>query len=688
MTWSIAFEPLIPLAWLALLGLAGTVLWAGLLYTRTHGAWLRGLALALLLATLGGPALKQEDRQPISDIAVVVMDRTSSQSTGNRTAQSEQALEAVKAAVKGLGNTDLRVVESRSGIESGSDGTRLMASLGEALAEVPPERFAGAILITDGQVHDVPQDPATSTPGAPVHALLSGSRSETDRRVIISQAPRFGIVGKEQVIRFRVEDQGSAAGTVSVTIRQDGGEPETREVATGNETEITVSLTHGGQNIVEIAAAPLDGEIAAQNNRAVATIEGIRDRLRVLLVSGEPHAGERTWRNLLKADAAVDLVHFTILRPPEKQDGTPTKELSLIAFPTRELFADKIDEFDLVIFDRYRMQEVLPEVYLSNVADYVRRGGAVLLASGPDFAGDDGLYSTSLADVLAAAPTGDVTETPYRPLVTPMGKRHPVTRDLPGDSRGDAPPSWGRWFRLVNAVVTGDAEVVMSGPADRPLLVLSRRGEGRVAQLLSDHGWLWTRGYEGGGPQSELLRRLAHWLMKEPDLEEEALTAQQDNAFITVERRTMKDKAEPAIITLPSGKTETVTLTETSPGRFTGRIAASEAGTHMVSDGTFTAAAAIGNADAREAGDIRATDKILAPLAAATGGGVHWLEQGQPRLLKVPAGRTMSGSGWMALRDNGLYSVTSVSSFPLFSTLLGLAALLLAVSAMWYREGR
>ena len=110
-----------------------------------------------------------------------------------------------------------------------------------------------------------------------------------------------------------------------------------------------------------------------QNNRAIAVIEGIRDRLRVLLVSGEPHPGERTWRNLLKADASVDLVHFTILRPPEKQDGTPIKELALIAFPTRELFVDKLDQFDLIIFDRYRRQAVLPMAYLHNVADYVPR---------------------------------------------------------------------------------------------------------------------------------------------------------------------------------------------------------------------------------------------------------------------------------------------------------------------------
>ena len=268
----------------------------------------------------------------------------------------------------------------------------------------------------------------------------------------------------------------------------------------------------------------MPGEITDQNNRAIAVIEGIRDRLRVLLVSGEPHPGERTWRNLLKSDPSVDLVHFTILRPPEKQDGTPIKELSLIAFPTRELFVEKLDQFDLIIFDRYNRQGVLPQLYLANVADYVEKGGAVLLAAGPDFASPAGLYYTPLGGILSTAPTGNMLEGAFKPQVTGIGERHPVTRGLPGWKKDN--PDWGRWFRLVDTEVSGD-ETVMSGLQDKPLLVLSRKGEGRVATLLSDHGWLWARGFEGGGPQTEMLRRMAHWLMKEPDLEEEALTAAQ-----------------------------------------------------------------------------------------------------------------------------------------------------------------
>ena len=178
------------------------------------------------------------------------------------------------------------------------------------------------------------------------------------------------------------------------------------------------------------------------------SIDGVRDKLRVLLVSGEPHAGERTWRNLLKSDASVDLVHFTILRPPEKQDGTPINELSLIAFPTRELFQQKISEFQLIIFDRYARQGVLPMIYFDNIAKYVHDGGAVMIAAGPDYATPGSIWHTPLDVVLPAEPSGDVTEQPFCARLTQAGERHPVTRGLQGSDSN--PPHWSQWFRVVN----------------------------------------------------------------------------------------------------------------------------------------------------------------------------------------------------------------------------------------------
>ena len=685
MGWDISLAPTLP--WPILFGLAiagfGFIALAAL--SGSRGWWLRGLALALLFSALLDPSVRNEERQPLTDIAVAIIDKSQSQNAGERTRQTRDAELALKQQAARLGNTELRIVEVRSGITSDDDGTRAFEALNRALADIPPERFAGAVMVTDGEIHDAPADPAKAGIGGPLHGLITGEKTERDRRVVIDQAPRFGIVGNQQTIRFHVEEANGEAGPVDVSISAGKGDPAIITVEPGQAIEIPVTIDHGGQNITEISVAPLAGEISTANNRAIAVIEGIRDRLRVLLISGEPHAGERTWRNLLKADAAVDLVHFTILRPPEKQDGTPIKELALIAFPTRELFVDKLDQFDLVIFDRYRRQAVLPMGYLHNVAQYVQDGGAMLIASGPDFIGEEGLYNTPLDAVIPAAPTGQVTEGGFRPQITAEGRKHPVTRNLPGGA-GDK-PTWGRWFRLVDTQVSQGA-TVMSGTNDRPLLVLAHEGKGRVAQLLSDQGWLWARGFEGGGPQTELLRRIAHWLMQEPDLEEEALGATQHGNQLVIERRTMAEKVNEVSVTLPSGKTQAVQLSQTSPGIWNGKLEVTEPGLHRLSDQLLDAVAAAGSADAREASDILATDKILNPIARATGGSTSWLADGMPRLVKVAKGRQMAGAGWLGLKSNGAYRVISVIEFPLFASLLSLGALLLAVCAMWYREGR
>jgi len=687
MNWDFTIAPLLPWPVLAVLAAAGLVFIAISVLTRGRGWILRGLALALLLAALINPSLRNEDRDSLSDIAIAVVDQSRSQSFGDRTARTERALGDLKQAVARLGNTELRVVTVTSNVSAENDGTRLFTALNEALSEVPPERFAGAVFITDGEVHDVPGDTAKLGLNAPLHGLITGSRKEIDRRIIIEQSPRFGIVGKEQTVRFRVEETGNQPGPIGVTVRLNNGEEQNIEVQSGQSVSLPVLVDHGGQNITEIIADPLPGEITEQNNRAISIIEGIRDRLRVLLVSGEPHPGERTWRNLLKADASVDLVHFTILRPPEKQDGTPIKELSLIAFPTRELFVEKLDEFDLIIFDRYQRRGILPMMYLANIADYVKRGGAVLIAAGPDFAAEDGLYNTPLNAVLQVVPSGQILEGGFKPQVTERGQRHPVTRGLPG-AEGTT-PKWGRWFRLVDAQAES-GEVVMSGLDNKPLLVLSREEQGRLALLLSDHGWLWARGYEGGGPQTELLRRLAHWLMKEPDLEEEYLSGKQDNDNILIERRTMADTTAPVTVTLPSGATRQVELKQVMPGVWRAGLPVTEPGIHRLADGKLTAAVAIGSADPKETADPVATDAKLAPAAKASGGGLFWLEDysSLPRIGKADAGRQMAGAGWLDFKANNAHRVRAVHELPLFSTLGSLALLLMGFAAMWYREGR
>ncbi|MDP8998170.1 MAG: hypothetical protein M3O03_14385, partial [Pseudomonadota bacterium] len=523
----------------------------------------------------------------------------------------------------------------------------------------------------------------------PIHTLITGSKNDSDRKLVIDHAPEYILVGETATINFHVEDQGGDGTDVPVTVSLPGEDPQKLVVKPGAAAEVNIPISHAGQNFISVSAEVRPGELSAANNTSLAIVNGIRDRLRVLLVSGQPNAGERTWRNLLKADTSVDLVHFTILRPAEKQDATPLNELSLIAFPTKELFVDKLTKFDLVIFDRYTRESVLPDEYLGNVANYVRDGGALLIASGPDFAEVGGLASTPLDDVLAAEPTGEVTEMPFKPKLSEIGEKHPITQNLKGASRTD--PKWGQWFRLIDATpITsdGDTEVLLEGPDAKPLLVTRRVGKGRVAQLLSDQGWLWARGFDGGGPEADLLKRIAHWAMKQPELEEERIAAHGQGLDIVVDRYGLKPSYESATSRSPSGKESQVPLKEIGPGHFQGRFTPDEAGTYALFDGPLQAVAVAGNGDAKEVNDLLATAKKLAPATTATGGGIFWLEDGMPRLTTQGPSQNYAGAGYMALRANGLTKTLAVRELDLFATLLSLAALLVLVSLMWRREGR
>jgi hypothetical protein len=719
-SFGIAFAPHLPLWQLALFGGIALLILAYSQYRRAHGAWARLLAFAVIMVALANPLIVKETRQGLSNIVALIIDRSQSMEIGSRKADSEKALAALRDKLKGM-NVELREGEVRTTADSGDNGgTALFSALNAALSDAPPDRVAGAIVITDGQVHDAP-DPKTFHPGAPFHVLLTGAPNERDRKLTVVRATRYNIVGKNADITFRIDDfGGTPAANAQVSLRIDGQEQAKRTVPVGKDTTITVPVAHGGENVVELEAAPGPAEQTLQNNRAAVIINGVRDHLRVLLISGEPHAGERVWRNLLKADPSVDLVHFTILRPPDKQDSTPINELALIQFPTRELFAEKLNEFDLVILDRYQNRDILPLAYFDNLARYVENGGALLISAGPEFADETSIYRTPLAAVLPAEPTGEVITTPFRPIITKAGFAHPVTRDLPlindalqaaatetppgangnpgvpgvaaaqqplppGSEELPAQPNWGHWFRLI-AAQRMSGNVVMSGPGDRPLLVLDRVQKGRVAELLSDQIWLWARGYENGGPQAELLRRLAHWLMKEPELEEERLTAEVAGGELRITRQTMGDRAPGVTVTTPTGKTEMVSMSPSSPGRFVGHLKAEELGLYRMNDGTLNAVAAAGPLNPREVADMRATDEILRPYANATGGGVQWLSDGLPDLRPVDSGATTHGSGWFGIERRGAYRVTSVDSEELLPPWLALIIVLTTLLFAWRRE--
>ncbi len=707
MSWSIDFAPVLPapIFWVA--GAIAILLVGYLLVRRSRGAVLRAAALAALIAALANPTLREEQRESLANVAIVIVDESASQTLGERKAQTAAVKAELEAKLGKIPNLTVKWVPASRPGDTTSPGTHLFADLNKALADTPPDRLAGVILLTDGEVHDVPKKASSLGFDAPVHALLTGAPDEFDRRIEILKAPRYGIVGQSREIEIAVREAGKDTGApdvVTLRVRREGRPDERVTTEIGRPVKIEMPFPHAGQNILEVELDTAPGELTPANNRAVIAAEGVRENLRVLLVSGEPHAGERTWRNLLKSDAAVDLVHFTILRPPEKHDGTPINQLSLIAFPTRELFSEKINDFDLIIFDRYQHRGLLQLPYYDNIARYVEEhGGALLVAAGDDYAGNLSLFRTPLSPVLPAVPTGRVLSEPFKAKLTADGRKHPVTEDLAGSGTATTPPTWGRWFRQVE-VQPEHGRVLMDGAQNEPLLILDHKGKGRVALLTSDQAWLWARGFEGGGPHSDLLRRLSHWLMKEPDLEEERLIASAKGLKLTLERRSMEDRVPPVTLLGPGGELSEVTLEPAGAGIWRGSVDVKIPGLYKAqtrSDtGELTAVAHAGIDDPIEMSEVTASDAKLQPLSDATGGGVFWTSSSAaatrknpssvqvPRISMLSGAKVLAGSGWLGLKDREAYVTRGVKLTPMFTGITALSVLLLLVAMAWWREGR
>jgi len=688
--WSIAFAPPLPQGAMIALVVAALAMVALTAWRRPGAAALRALACALLLLALADPSLVKEDRRPLKDVVAVVVDQSESNQIGERPRQTAAARVELEKRLSALDNVEVKVVETPRG-DPDNRGTQLFAALRSALADTPPERVGGAVLLTDGNANDIPASPGALGFDAPVHVLVTGHEGERNRRIELVEAPRFGIVGKAQTIVARVVDSNNQGEPATVTVRRDGQTIATLNAEVGQDLQIKAPIDHAGPNVVELEVAAVKDEITDRNRKAVVAIEGVRDKLRVLLVSGEPHQGERMWRNLLKSDANVDLVHFTILRPPEKaSDGTPINELSLIAFPVSDLFGPKIKDFDLIIFDRYSSHAILPRSYLDNVVAYVRQGGALLMAEGPAYGTPDGLFATPLGAIAPARPTGEEFDQPFRAEISPDGAKHPVTRGLVG---GDAnPPAWGRWLRQIGGEATGGA-TLMQGVGDSPLLVLNRVDKGRVALLLSDQMWLWARGFDGGGPYLDLLRLLAHWLMKEPDLEEEALRARAAGRDLTIERQSLKGEVPQATVTGPDGKTTIVQLSPVAPGLSRAVVSVDEDGLYRASDGEHIALAVVGPQNPVEFQEVVSTPEKLRPLAEATGGGVHRLARAAddavtlPRVVSMQPSPSYSGADYIGVKRAGASALIGVKQTPLAIGFLGLALLLGALVWVWRREG-
>ncbi|MDV7338414.1 hypothetical protein RYZ26_02315 [Terasakiella sp. A23] len=678
---AITLDPILDVYILLALGVVILVLGVDAVLKAPRGAWFRLSAALIVWASLFNPQVTTKDTQPLKDIVLVLVDKSSSQNLQDRMDQTEQALAHIKEQTALYSDLDIRFIDITADGKEDKLGTRAIRSLKQALSGIDPKRYGGAILISDGQIHDM--DETTALPG-PLHVLLSGHKKDQDRRLEIIDAPRYGLVDQNLKIRVRVLDNGVVNPTAPVRLVKPDGSRVAFKAAKDGIFESNFIPKHAGDTVLVVETDPMAGEISLTNNKFALSINGVRDRLRVLLVSGLPHQGQRTWRNILRSDPAVDLVHFTILRPSEKEDFTPLTELSLIAFPVRELFEEKLHDFDLIIFDRYYKHNVLSEGYFENINDYVREGGALLISAGPDFSGPRSLAHTKLANLLPVKSTGQVQQdTPYRIKRTQIGKRHPITSQLAGSEK-----DWGRWMRLIQ---TGEFEgqTILESDDKQPLLIVNRIEEGRVAMLMSDHVWLWARGFDGGGPHSGLVRHVVHWLMKEPDLDEEKLTLQAaDNAKLAINRQSLSGTAPDVTLTRPDDTEETIKLKPKGNGQSHLLVDAAMPGIYRASDGDQSAVTTVGSANPKEFLDPRATEQPLKNLIDQTGGSLHWIDDGLPLVKRVSSKGNLSGKGWLGLPQNRAEAVIGSKQTPLLPAWLIFLTAMGLWSLGWWRESR
>ncbi len=648
---------------------------------KASGNILRTILICIILMCIANPVIVSENRENIPDTVAIILDLSPSQSINNRKEIAQQTYNKLKKKLEKIDNLDLRFKTI-----NGKNGTKIFEPLSSMVGDIPVDRLAGAIIITDGQIQDMPKNLDSYNFKAPMNFLLTGEKNEKDRRLIIESAPRFGIVGEEIKMKIKVEDTSSKVPNALVSINMNNDIKQSRSITIGETVIITLPLDRAGITTLNIDVEPGQEELTLQNNKSLIEINAIRERLKVMLVSGEPNMGLRSWRNLLNSDPSVDLVHFTILRPPNKQDLTPIGELSLIPFPTRELFQLNLKDFDLIIFDQYHLRGILPPYYLKNIVEYVVNGGALLDTAGPAYAGPYSLSQSPLQNILPTEPTGEVITQKFIPSITNDGLRHPVTANLKDDQEQT---DWGPWYRMVEGLtISGD--VLLEGPENRPLLILNRIGQGRVAQILSDQSWVWSRSEKNKGPQADLLRRLVHWLMKEPELEENELSAKVENNTILITRNSLVLNNKPISLISPSNKKMEVFLEELGNGKQIGKILSPEQGIWKLSSGSSSISIIVGNYNSSEYLDVRSTEQIIQPIVDKNMGSINWInsQNNIPDIKHLNKSQFQNESKNIQLIKNEKYFIKNLRQTSITPWYFILILSIIIIFSAWYRESR
>ncbi len=653
-------------------------------YFYLKNFFLRIFIFLILLILVFNPLINSMRKLHHKDILIVMYDKTQSVIETKKIDQLIKVKKNIKDII--VDEEKLEIVEIEVNNLNNKDGkiqTKIITNVQKAFQKLEKNRVAGVIIVTDGIIHDLDKIEEDFI-DIPIHFFLLGNKNERDRSIITENIPEYAVVGKPIDFMFKIIDENFQE-EVSASFILDGMQILTKTFITNINHQIKLPINHAGENLLEIKINNHPNEITFANNYKVFKINGIHEKLRVMLISGEPNMGLRNWRNILNSDPSIELLHFTILRPPSKRDLTPVKELALIPFPSQELFSADISKFSLIILDQYTLQGILPKKYLDNIVDYVIGGGAILNISGQEYLSDRSLLNSSLVNILPTRPE-EFFIGPFLPSLTELGKRHPITNTL---EKAFKENKWGKWFSFIKAnKISG--QTLMSANK-YPLLIINEVSQGRVAQILSDQSWVWNKDRENKGPLVELLRNTIHWLLKTPELQENYLNVIKNNNFITLNLNSLNEGDTSAIITSPSGENLFVLMKDNKNGSLFGKFESTEYGKFNIKVNDIEKDFFIGITDSKELEKVSSSSFLINSFFEKNKQylySITWLGDSIPKIVKVFNKNNIAGSNWVGLLEKKVQKNDTFINKELINWSLIMPLLLLLLFMCWYRENR
>ncbi len=660
-------------------------------YYKIKHLYLRTLSFLVFLVFILNPQINKKNAEYHKDIVIVVSDMTQSIIETRKAKEVELISKDLSRQLKEIGNIEQINIklENYKKIELSNAKeieTSLFREVNNVINNLNIERLSGIIIITDGQIHDF-HNYNKLLSKTPIHYILVGNKNEKDRILKTTNIPKYAVLGKKYEIFVNIKDN-----TEKKNLKTDFYLNEqlidTKYLFPNKNYEIPLPTLSIGKNILEIRTEETDIEISKLNNYQIHEINGIQDKLKVMLISGEPNMGLRNLRNILNSDPNIELLHFTILRPPTKRDLTPVKELSLIPFPTQELFDADISKFNLIIFDQYGLQGILPPKYLDNISKFVVSGGALLDIVGRKYLTKDSLINSPIKQILPTIPLKNISNKRFRPELTKVGKRHPITNKLKNNYKEK---SWGEWTNYTRSQLNSGKALLHY--ENDPLLALDNVGKGRVVQILSSDSWIWQKSLNDKGPLIELIRNIIQWLLKNPKLEENFINLNKDNNLIKIKLNSISSGDINAKIVTPSKEALKLKLIDKGNGIFEGEFKSLERGKFQITWKDKTKYFIINDMNNKEVEEITATDYKIKSYTEKNNTftknfNIFWKDRSTPKILRIYNNKILGGKNWIGVVEKNVPKISENSKQKLLNWYIIFMLLIFLIFISWYKEGR